>query len=177
MRIYLTLTLLFISLSGFSIVNHGRVDSLKTLVASSMKNEDMPDTLNINRLNTLAQNYFDSNPDSTLYYGKKCIDLSKKINYKAGIGDGLIQIGHVYYFEGKYEQAKKAFNEAIVIYKSINDYKGLNKCYILYGRMYNLLADYKSALRYLNTAVEIGKKMGDELDEADANKNIGIVYF
>ncbi len=177
MRIYFSLFFLLVSLSAFSAIDRGRVDSLKTLVASSLKDNDVPDTLSINRLNTLAENYFNDNPDSTLYYGKKCIALSRKINYKAGIANGLVQTAHVYYFGGKYHDAIKNFNEAIGIYKSINDYRDLGKCYTLYGRMYNLLADYKSALSYLNLAAEMNRKAGNEADEADTYKNIGIVYF
>lgn len=176
LRIYLTISFLLISLSGFSIINRGRVDSLKTLVASS-KNEAAPDTLYINRLTALAANYFESNPDSTLYYGQKSIDLSRKINYKAGVANGLLQIAHANYFKGRYPLAIENFNEAISIYKSIKDYKGLSNCYTLCGRMYNLLAQYKLALRYLNMAVDLNRKLHNEMDEADSYKNIGILYF
>lgn len=177
MRIYLTLIFLCISLNGFSYINRGRVDSLKTLVESSLKKQEVPDTLSINLLNSLAANYFESNPDSTLYYGYKGIELARKINYKSGIANGLLQTAHANYFKGKYTQAKHEFNEAIFIYKSIGNYKGVSNCYTLYGRMYNLLANYKAAFNYLNLAVDLNKKLHNELDEADSYKNIGIVYF
>jgi two-component system sensor histidine kinase/response regulator len=157
--------------------NRGRVDSLKTLVAPSLKEGAEPDTLNINRLNKLATNYFDSNPDSTLYYAQKSIALSRKINYKAGLANGLVQIGHVNFFKGKFTEAQKEFNEAILIYKYLKDYNGLSNCYLQYGRMYNLQAEYKLALIYLNLALDINKKIKNEVNEADCYKNIGIIYF
>jgi two-component system sensor histidine kinase/response regulator len=177
LRLYLTLSFLFISISGFANVNRGNVDSLKTLVASSLSGQTEPDTLNINRLNTLANNYFESNPDSTLYYGQKIITLSRKINYQKGIANGLVQMGHAHFFKGNFEQAKKEFNDAIVIYKQLGDIRSLGICYGFYGRMYNLLADYKSALSYLNSALNISKQFRDEPAEADYYKNIGIVYY
>ncbi len=177
MKRYLILPLLFISLTGFGIVNKGKVDSLKTVVITSLKAQDAPDTLNVNRLNKLAANYFDFNPDSTLYYGQKGIILARKINYKAGIADGLVQIGHVYFFKGKFALAKQNFDAAIVIYKRLGDKKGLAYCYMTYGRMYNLLAKYKFALTYLNQALDIDKKIKSERDIADCYKNIGVVYF
>jgi len=177
LRIYLTLSFLLISVSSFAFVNRGRVDSLKTLVETSLKNQSDPDTLNINRLNKLASNYIDSNPDSTLYYGQKGIELSRKINYKAGIADGLVQSGHANYFKGRFDEAKKQFNEAISIYQKLNNYAGLGNVYMQYGRMYNLLANYKSALVYLNLALENDKKSNNETDEADCYKNIGIIYY
>jgi len=177
LRPYLTLSFLFISITASALVNRGRVDSLKTLVETSLKSQSAPDTLNINRLNKLAANYFESNPDSTLYYGHKSIELSRKINYQAGIADGLVQTGHANWFKGKFTEAQQNFDEAIVIYKYLNDYRGLSNCYTVYGRMYNLLADYKLALMYSNLALDISKRLKNELDVAVCIKNIGVVYY
>jgi len=177
LKLYFTFSFLFISVSSFAIVSRGRVDSLKTLVETSLKSKDEADTVNINRLNKLAADYFDFNPDSALYYSQQSIALSRKINYQAGIADGLVQAGHVYYFKGKFDQARKNFDAAIIIYKRIDDKKGLGSCYMLYGRMFSLLAKYKYALTYLNQALYIDKQIKDDYDAADCYKNIGIVYF
>ncbi|SHM48280.1 tetratricopeptide repeat protein [Mucilaginibacter sp. OK098] len=177
MRIYLTLSLLSITLSGFAAIDRGRVDSLKTLIASSTNKQALPDTVNINRLNILAANYFDAYPDSTLFYGHKSIEQSRRINYKAGIANGLVQTGHANFFKGKFQQGQQDFDEAIEIYKNINDLKGLSNCYKLYGRMDNLLAKYQTALFYLNLAFDINKQLKNDTEIADTYKNIGIVYF
>lgn len=178
-RIYITLAILFTGLDSFAnrFANRGRVDSLKTLVESSLKKQKAPDTTNINRLNSLAANYFDTNPDSTIYYAKKSMAMSRKINYSAGVADALVQKAHADYFKGDFNQAIKEFDEAALIYKKLNDNNGLSNCYMLYGRMYNLLANYKSALHYLNLAVDITKKLHNETYESDCDKNIGIVYY
>jgi signal transduction histidine kinase/tetratricopeptide (TPR) repeat protein len=177
LRIYITLSLLFISCSGFAAIDRGRVDSLKTLIASSLNGQTGPDSVSINRLNKLAANYFESNPDSTLFYGHKAIDLSRKINYKAGLANGLVQTAHANFFKGKFAQAQLEFDEAITIYKNINDLTGLSNCYKLYGRMDNLLARYQTALNYLNLALDINKQLKNDAEIADCYKNIGIVYF
>lgn len=135
------------------------------------------DTTSINLLNKQAASHFRSNPDSTLYYTKQSIALSRKINYQKGLADGLVQTGHVNYFKGKSEDATKNFDEAISIYKRLKDERGLSACYVLYGRMHTLLANYGKALEYLNLALAIDKKTGDEYAFTDCNKNIGIVYF
>ena len=177
LKIFITLSLLIISISAFPFANRGRVDSLKTLVASSLKHQSDPDTLNINRLIKLAENYFESNPDSTLYYGREGISQARKVNYKAGIANGLVQIGHANFFKGRFKEASAEFNEAISIYKSTKDDIGLSNCYIQYSRFYNLLADYKSSLVYLNAALEIDKHLKNERSESDCYKNIGIIYY
>jgi two-component system sensor histidine kinase/response regulator len=168
---------LLISLSSFAIVSKGKVDSLKTLVETSLKSKDDADTLSINRLNKLAAGYFDFNPDSTFYYSQKSIILSRKIDYQAGLADGLVQIGHVYFFKGKFEQARRNFDGAILIYKHINDKDGLSRCYLLYGRMFGLLAKYKFAHTYLSQALYLAREIKNERSAADCYKNIGIVYF
>lgn len=174
---FLTIPLLFITMSVFALVNKGKVDSLKIVVTTALKDQNTPDTLNINRLNKLAADYFDFNPDSTLYYGRKGISLSRKINFQAGIADGLVQTGHAYYFKGKFSVAIQNFNDAIAIYKSIGDKKGLANCYVIYGRMYGLLAKYQYALIYLKQALDINNKIKNEKATADCYKNIGIIYF
>src|ERR1700760_3494638 len=68
-----------------------KVDSLRTLLATTLANKDNPtDTLTINRINKLAAEFIDVNPDSTLYYSKIAIDRSLAIKYKKGIADGMM---------------------------------------------------------------------------------------
>lgn len=176
-RIYFTLLLLVASIPVFAGIDRGRVDSLKTLIASSANKQAAYDSVSINMLNKLADDYFESNPDSTLYYGYKAISLSRKINYKAGIANGLVQTGHANFFKGRFAQGQLEFDQAITIYKNINDLTGLSNCYKLYGRMDNLLAKYADALYYLNIATDLNKKLNNEPEIADCYKNIGIVYF
>ncbi len=156
--------------------NKVQVDSLKTLLAS-VKSNAVSDTVNINRLNKLAADYFESYPDSTLFYGEQSIELSRKINYKAGIANALLETGHANYFMGKFAQAQKELDEAILIYSGLNDKKGLADCYSVYGRLHNLLANYKLALNYLNNALDIYKQLKNDQNTALCYKNIGIVYF
>jgi len=174
LRIYITLLILFASISGFAGIDRTRVDSLKTLIALKQPGAD---TMNINRLNNLAANYFDANPDSTLFYGRKSVELSRKINYKTGLANGLVQTGHANFFKGRFAQGQQDFDEAIAIYKSLNDLPGLANCYKLYGRMDNLLAKYQVALHYLNLALDINIQLKNDDEIADCYKNLGIVYF
>ena len=177
MKVRIILALLFISFSGFAAMKRGHIDSLRTLVNSSLKKKSAPDTLSINRLNKLAANYFDSDPDSTIFYSEKAIELSKKINYKAGIADGLVETAHVNYFKGKFSMATAEFDNAIALYQEINDHTGLSNCYMLYGRMYNYLANYKASLNYLNLALQLNRIYKNETYESDCLKNIGIIYY
>nr|WP_294948018.1 tetratricopeptide repeat protein [uncultured Mucilaginibacter sp.] len=161
----------------FAGVRNSRVDSIKNLMGIATGTQQPADTVTANRLNKLAADYFQSNPDSAYYYGQKGIELSRKIKYNEGVANGLLQTGHVNYFKGRSEKAQQNFDEAIGIFKQLKNYKGLANCYVSLGRMYTLLADYKQALIYLNQGLVINKQIKDDKGQADNYKNIGVVYY
>ncbi|MBD1363418.1 tetratricopeptide repeat-containing sensor histidine kinase [Mucilaginibacter sp. ZT4R22] len=161
----------------FAGVRNPHVDSIKNLLGVSIDSQSPTDTVTINRMNKLAADYFQSNPDSAYYYGQKGIQLARKIKYDEGIANGLLQTGHVNYFKGRSEKAQQDFDEAIGIFKRLKNDKGLSMCYVSLGRMYTLLADYKQALVYLNLALQINQRIKDEKALADNYKNIGVVYY
>ena len=179
---------LFSALNGFSysLLNSGhaqlagnnKTDSLKKIVVADLDNHaHTSDTATINLINKLAAEFIEIKPDSTLYYGYKGIALSKTINYKAGIADGLVQTGHANYFKGEFAQAKTELNEAISIYTGLNNKQGLSKAYTVSGQMYNMQADYKQALYYLNLARGIYERQNNKRELPVCYKNIGMVYF
>jgi two-component system sensor histidine kinase/response regulator len=182
LRICVTFTLLLFYFTGSAALRgpdlgNGDADSIKTLLSASPKKQDAPDTANINRLNKLAEEYFQLNPDSTYYYAQISIGLSKKINYSWGQANGLLQLGRANSLRGKSFEAAQEFDAAVQLYKKLKDYSGLSKTYIAYGRMYNLLANYKSALYAINLALSYSKLLKDEHGATDAYKNMGIICY
>ena len=177
LKYYLTLVCLILSLSTFARSKNREAERIKGQLDNSGAYEKKPDTAVINHLNKLSEAYYRTNPDSAYYYGKKSIELSKKINYAAGLAGGLLQTGRVNYFNGRSAEAKYDLANAISIYKKLKDNKGLSNTYIAYARMYNLLARYQLALGYLDSARAISEKINDEFGLTDAYKNYGIVYY
>src|SRR6202000_2043036 len=145
-----------------------KVDSLRTLLASTLANKDNPtDTVTINRINKLAHEFIDVNPDSTLYYGKIAIGRSLAIKYKKGIADGMLATGSVYSLKGMYDKAQKNFTGAKLLYISSKDEASLGACYIQFGRMYNNIANYDLASSYFKQALDIFKRLKNENGIAD----------
>lgn len=183
MKVYLTFIFLLFCLTCSAVALRGNemgagdIDSIKILLNASPQKQNAADTTNINRLNKLAEEYFQFNPDSTYYYAQKGIELSKKINYSTGLADGLLQLGRANTLRGKSADATENFTTAIQIYEKLGNVQGLGRTYIAYGRMYNMLANYKSALSCLNLALGCSKQLKDEKGTTDAYKNIGIVYY
>ncbi|MDB5137070.1 MAG: tetratricopeptide repeat protein [Mucilaginibacter sp.] len=186
MRYFLISILLLTGLKGFSYPSANstyyysgvniKVDSLRTLLATTIADKDNPtDTLTINRINKLASEFIDVNPDSTLYYGKMAISRSLAIKYKKGIADGMIATARVYTLKGQYDKAKTNFMGAKLLYVNLKDDKSLSDCYIEYGRMYNRIADYAQASNYFKQALDIKRRIKDELGIADCYHNMGMV--
>jgi two-component system, sensor histidine kinase and response regulator len=184
LRVYLTFAFLFFYLTGSAAYRganmgggNGDADSIKILLGATVHKQNVADSANINRLNKLADAYFQYNPDSTYYYAEKSIELSKRINYSAGLAGGLLQLGRANSLRGKAFDATQDFSTAVQLYEKLRDISGLGKTYIAYGRMYNFLANYKSALSCLNLALGCSKQLKDQRGQTDAYKNIGIVYY
>ena len=150
-----------------------RVDSLRNLLATSKENPT--DSITINRVNKLAAEFVDVNPDSTLYYARLAINRSLAIKYKIGIADGMVSTARVYSLKGDYAAAKKNFNGARLLYDTMKDEAGLAGCYIEIGRMYNNIADYNQASDYFQKALIIYKKLKDESGIAQSYHTIGMV--
>jgi two-component system sensor histidine kinase/response regulator len=150
-----------------------KVDSLRNLLASSKDNPT--DTLTINRVNKLAAEFVDVNPDSTLYYAKLAINRSLAIKYKQGIADGMLSTARVLALKGDYTKAKENFNGARLLYVNMKNEAGLAGCYIQFGRMYNNTADYNLAYTYFQQSLDIYKKLKDENGIAQSYHNIGMV--
>jgi len=190
LRRFLTFTLLLLTaLKGFGISSYSngvsnaaynlanyRVDSLKTLLGSSLTNKDTPiDTLTINRINKLSAEFIDINPDSALYYGKMAIDRSIVIKYNKGIADGMLQEGKVYTLKGDYTKAQKNLYGAKLLYIKTKDNRSLASCYIAIGRMYYRISNYNLASSYFSEALNINKNLKDDAGIADTYHNMGMV--
>lgn len=153
-----------------------KVDSLKTLLAATLANKDNPtDTLTINRINKLAHEFIDVNPDSTLFYGKMAIGRSLAIKYKKGIADGMLATGTVYSLKGEYDNARQNFTGSKLLYTNLKDDAGLGNCYIEFGRMYNNIANYEFASGYFKQALDIFTRLNDESGIAKSYHNMGMV--
>lgn len=161
--------------TNYNLANY-RVDSLKTLLGSSITNKDAPiDTLTINRINKLSHEFIDINPDSALFYAKIAIDKSIALKYNEGIADGMLQTGRVYTLKSDYDKAGKNLNGAKLLYLKIKDRLGLARCYIGIGRMYYRTANYNQASYYFNQALSINKELKNEAGIADTYHNIGML--
>lgn len=153
-----------------------KVDSLKTLLGTSLqKNEAANDTASINRINKLATEYIDINPDSALYYSQAAISRSRQIGYRQGVANAMLQMAKVYILKGSYEKAQQNLDDARRISIRINDSRILSDCLIIYGNMYYRIANYNMASDFFKQSLDIKLHEKDEAGIADAYHGIAMV--
>jgi len=155
---------------------NGATDSLKKLILPKLQNAATVDTATIRRLNKLAAEFYDSDPDSTTYYGKLEINLAKKINDKKGVADGSVQVASVSCFKGDYKTAGTLYSNALAIYKQLGSLHGLYNSYTGLGSIEDCLGNYDKAIQFYNQALQICLKARDEADQADCYNLLGITY-
>lgn len=152
-------------------------DSLRKLVSSALKNSHQPaDTLTIHRINKLAGSFFESQPDSTLYYGELAVSLSKKINFLLGMANGYMKIAGVNVFRANYTAATQNYTTALQLYQQLNNKKGIADAYTGLGRVQDLLGKYNNALQLYNQALPLYLKIPGETDEGECYNLMGVTY-
>ncbi|WP_100342403.1 tetratricopeptide repeat-containing sensor histidine kinase [Mucilaginibacter auburnensis] len=152
-------------------------DSLKKLVSPAVKNSlKIADTITIRRITDLAHEYFESNPDSTKYYGELGVKLATKIKDPKGIADGSVQVASVEAFVGNYINAKKLYQHALKIYNKIGFAHGVFNCYTGMGSVEDYLGNYDEAIGFYNKALKIALQSRNQTDAAECYNYIGITY-
>jgi signal transduction histidine kinase len=134
------------------------------------------DTTTINKLNQLAVNYFDSQPDSTAYYATLAISLSNKLNFPRGAADAYIQLGTVNAFKGNFKAAKDNFNQSLKLYTQIHSEIGISESYMGFGRLADYAGEYDKAIKWYQQAISLRKALYEDVDVADSYSALGITY-
>ena len=88
----------------------------------------------------------------------------------------LLQLGIQQVNQGQFQEALKAFQEALAIFKQIGDTAREETTLNNIGEAYHNLGQYKKALDYYQQALAIGKKIKDTPGEGTTLNNIGAVY-
>ena len=160
----------------FSPVVNFQIDSLKSLLSATLANSDHKiDTVAIDRINMLAREFINVNPDSTFYYSKLAIKQSLQLKYKKGIADGLLQMASAFIRKGDYIHARKNLSESKSLFMHLKNEKGLSDCFLAYGVMYEILGKYELSASFYRQALNIKNRINDEPGIANCYNKIGIV--
>lgn len=126
-----------------------------TMAYPAVKKDIKPDTAaiqNINFLISRARSFVLKQPDSARVFAEKALVLSKKTNYKHGIGQCFNTIGLSYWVQSLLPVSQFYLVLAVPYLK--DDNKALADCYRNIARNYVDLKDYKQGLHFFKAAIK-----------------------
>lgn len=177
--LHLAVFIFCISYSTESLSQNATVDSLKRVIRVAKT-----DTAKVNIYNHLAFEFKESYIDSSFYYTLKAEGLARKIQYNDGLASSAINQGNVHIILGEYNDAKKAFTKAQLIYQKLLDedsgnksYKnGLARSYASLGVIYSQESNYYVALENYQKALQLYQDIDQKNSISKVCNNIGVVY-
>ena len=116
------------------------------------------------------------NIDSSIILGKKTIEEAKRINYKKGEADALLNMSSNYSLKGDYVAAKQALKNTEVLSSSFADSSIFARIYGGYGMMYGMQGKYDTSILYYEKVVGIDERMGNLRKLGSAYGNLAIGY-
>jgi signal transduction histidine kinase len=111
------------------------------------------DTNRVLALNTIAEQYKYTHPDSARYFAKQGLRLSADLNYNYGIGILSRVSGELAMNQGKVEDARNLFIIALGAFKKIGDRKGIASIYNALGLLTGRQGNYKEATPFFLKAL------------------------
>ncbi len=138
--------------------------------------QSKPDTNQANALYDLGFSYVNSSPDSAILYGTQLMELSKKIDYKAGIANADYVLGAGTFRKGELKKAEVFFKDCEAIAKEINNKTLAIKACIGLGNTGWMLASFDSAIQYFQQGVSLSEEIKDSSRLATLLNNIGNIH-
>ena len=149
-----------------------RIDSLVRLVQQM----DATDAKVIDMYNEIAWEYRKSDPDSTIYYAKKAIEVSDRLDKDRSKAQAYNYIGVGYHYKGlslqSFEYYKRAIAEAEVRKDSVQYGHALNSL----GRLYLNQGDFIKSYDAYFKALEIFQNVGDMPGVGYCYKSLSELY-
>jgi two-component system, NarL family, sensor kinase len=146
---------------------------LNLVFLSSLSGQNLKDT---NLIKSILKNSIllqRTDPDSALILASKAFNLSKKTNYKKGIGTAFMRIGSILHHKGKNDSALLYLKRSLTIRKDLKDYKAASGTCIVLSFVYDNLGITDSAFAVLYEALRLNLLSNDSIDLADTYVSLG----
>jgi signal transduction histidine kinase len=134
------------------------------------------DTGNVVLLNTLAEKYFYSNPDSALLFAKDALALAKTQHFEKGAAAAHNNIARAYYILGSYFPSLTASDEAMAISQKIGYSAGIGASYNNKGLIYLAQDRMQDAIYEFDKSLSYAVQLKDSIRIASNYFNIGLCY-
>jgi len=161
-------------LVGFSaLCQNKKLDSLYTLLS----NHPQEDTIRVQVLNNICYYEYTSDNEKNKVHANEAFEISRRLNYKVGMGTALKYKALYYWVIGDYEQATRHALEMLRVFEGTSNDLGLSQAYNLLGLIHERSRDFEKAKDYYIKALEIRQRAGLKRDVAYSFNSLGSLHF
>lgn len=168
MRIRLTSAFYLLYLLSFG---QGKIDSVENSILLLAN-----DSVKVDKLIGAGYQFYNSDPDKTLFFGQLAASISDSIGYAKGIIRGKKVQGISYWVVGDYKKALEAYEEGMAYAQAIKDSLEISTFHINLGVVYTDIGDYEKSLQAYLDGLKIVELTDRKLHEAICYQNIGEIY-
>jgi two-component system NarL family sensor kinase len=136
---------------------------LLSLICTKLSASNSIDTNSIKQIFIEAMEYQDYDNDSSWLLAEKGFELSRKTNYKAGIGMAFMRFGALMNLKGKSDSALFYFKQAFSIRKELNNTRGMAAICQQISYVFRNTGKKDSAFFYLYEAQRLFDKTKDSV--------------
>ena len=129
-----------------------------------------------NRIKSGVAVSFPDEKENALHCYYQALDISREVVDRYGEGNSLQNLGIIYNYLAKYQEAIKYNQQSLAIFKEIGDGHGEACSYKNLGNAYYFLGQYEQAREYYQQSLAITREIGDRNGEASSYNNLGSVY-
>jgi len=147
------------------------IDSLKKELVKAMSTEK----IKINY--RLGAEFFDTLPDSAIYYYKEGLRLSREMKNDTFAAKCLNRIGILNFNAGDYEKAISNLYTALNIFERIGDSSRTVRCLQYLSMAYNEQGMYDKGEDFAKQSLNISRAIGDKSYVATGLANLGSIYY
>lgn len=148
-----------------------KLELLKAKLKSSQE-----DTNKVKLLNSISFQYNSIDPTEGILYGKKSLDLAKKLDWQSGMALSYNSIGGNLYAQGNFKDALSFFEKSLKININSGNEPEVADNYGNIGNINYNLSNYTLALMFYQKALKIDTKINDKSGIATNLGSIGNIY-
>jgi len=153
-------------------------DSLK----KNWENTDLPDSIRISNINTLAwEGFLFSKPDSAYYFAQLHYEFAEQKGLLKEMAVARNTQGTSFYMLGNYARAIDYFYQSLRMKENLNDYRGIAATLNNIGMIYDEQGDKQRAIEHYTNAISNfnkipERKMDDNQVLVASYHNLGALY-
>lgn len=148
-----------------------KIEELKT----QLSNHGQRDTVAVQLLNEIGYNYWIIDPNESIRYGKRALNLSNQLSYHQGLAKSNRIIGVAYWSQGIQNRALTFLNSSKKLYEALNDQEGIANTTLNIGMVYADLNDYEKSFECYESAINDFTALGLKDRVATSFTKMGVV--